>query len=97
LARNFFVMVRALRIHAEDFDVARGGLAPIVAEFAELFGAARGTVAGVEDQDHVAAAQGREDHGSTGIVQGVEIGGCGRRATLAGQAEACPHQRDAAQ
>ena len=53
---EFAVVPGALRIHAEDLDAALLGFLPIVAELAQLLGAAGSIVTGIEDQHHVAAA-----------------------------------------
>ena len=54
--------------------MAGDGLAPIVAELAELLGAAGGVVAGIEDQDDVAAAQRGEGDGAAGSSSAVKSG-----------------------
>jgi len=54
------VAARASRVHAENLDAARTGFTPVVAELAELFGAARRIVARIEHQHDIGAAQSGE-------------------------------------
>ena len=64
----------ALRIYTEDGCATLAGQVPLVAEFAELAGAAGGIVAGIENEDDGVAAQGGKGDGLAGVVGQREIG-----------------------
>src|SRR5262245_18207515 len=68
------MFLRTSRIHAENLDIARAGLLPVIPEIAKLAGAPGGVVARIEDKNHIAAAEGRERNGVAGVVHRSEIG-----------------------
>src|ERR1039458_3811563 len=60
---ELLVLRGALRIHAENRDPAALRFAPTIAKLAQLFGAARRIVTGIENQHDIVASQcGKPDH-----------------------------------
>ncbi len=73
LARELRVARGLLRIDAEDEGVLSLGVRPALAEFANLLRADAGVVTGIENQNDVVAAQGRERNELTILIGQREI------------------------